>query len=250
MAKLSEYPVPVGLVAKSGVTFGGNLAVNSYDTATLAGSSTNVSAVGMYDATKRSAQAFVGCVSSAPMSLGGNEHIYGNAASGVGALPPEANGSASIGDLSWAKGAQPGHVTNNFTLVMPDVIAPYSSANPPQTIKANIHSTYCDYLLNGGNYMISSIAGKNLYVSNSSILYVTGDAAANQIVYAQGAKLDLYVGGKAVPVIKLYNELTNTDGSFTLSQAVAPVQLRVLGMNSCTNLSMTGGAPCESQFER
>jgi hypothetical protein len=241
-AQLSQVPVPLGLVAKSLVSFGGNVGVDSYDTQTLSGSSTNIAAVGMYDATKRSALAFVGCPSSAPMSLGGNQHIYGYAASGVGALPPTANGSASIGDFSVAKGTQSGHVTNNFTIDLPDVVAPYSSANPPISVSTNIHGSAYDYYLGGGNFMASSIAGKALYVKSKSMLYVTGDASASKITLANGAKLDFYVGGGSIPVVpNLYNELTNADGTFTLSRAVAPTQLKLLGMNTCTNLSMTGG---------
>jgi hypothetical protein len=245
-AQLSEYPVPVGIVAKTSLSFGGNLGVDSYDTQTLATSSTNTSAIGMYDSTKKSALAFVGCVSSAPLALSGNEHIYGYAASGVGALSPTANGSASIGDFSQTKGVEAGYVTNNFYIALPDVVAPYSSANPPTAVSTNLHGQTCNYFLNGGNYMISSIAGKYIYVANNSILYVTGDAAAARITFAttatNAAKLDLYVGGTSLPVVPLYNELTNSGGTYTLSQAVAPAQLKLLGMNSCTNLSMTGNS--------
>jgi hypothetical protein len=244
-AQLSEYPMPVGIVAKTSLSFGGNLGVNSYDTQTLAGSSTNTSAVGMYDSTKKSALAFVGCVSSAALSLGGNEHIYGYAASGVGALTPTANGSASIGDFNQVKGAEAGFVTNNYYMPLPDVVAPYSSANPPTAV-STIHGNSYNYILNGGNYIISSLTGKGLYVSNNSVLYVTGDATASKITFANNgtnyAKLDLYVGGATLPVIPLYNELANTNGTYTLSQAVAPAQMKLLGMNSCTNLAMSGGS--------
>jgi hypothetical protein len=247
VAKVSSLPVPVGLVAKSSLAFGGNLGVDSYDTGSLASSSTNTSATGMYDSSKRSAEAFVGCVSTAPLSLGGNEHIYGYAASGVGTLYPTAQGSASIGDFSVAKGAQTGHVTNNFSMVLPDVVAPFSSANAPSngTGTNKIHGRSYNYVLKGGNYMVSSLSGMSLYVSNSSVLYVIGDATAGSITFAPstnagGTKLDLYVGGTTVPHPDLYNELA--DASFTQSSAVAPVQLRVLGLNNCTTFSLNGGA--------
>jgi hypothetical protein len=247
VANMSSIPAAVGLVAKSTLSFGGNLGVDSYDTSNLATSSTNKSATGMYDSSKRSAAAFVGCVSTAPLALGGNEHIYGYAASGVGTLYPTAQGSASIGDLTVIKGAQTGHVTNNFSMILPDVVAPFSSANAPSsgTGTNKIHSRSYDYVLKGGNYIVSSLSGMNLYVSDSSVLYVTGDATAGSITFAAstnagGTRLDLYVGGTTVPHPDLYNELA--DGSFTQSAAVAPVQFRVLGLNNCTTFNLNGGA--------
>src|SRR5438270_2821581 len=125
-------------------------------------------------------------------------------------------------------------------MTMPDVVPPYSSASTPPS-GTNIHGTSYTYVLNGGNYIISKLTGLTLYVSNSSVLYVTGDATASQIVYAPGTKLDLYVGGKMVPHPDLRNELANADGSFTLSWAVAPEQFRILGLNSCTTMNMSGG---------
>jgi len=137
-AQNSSIPMPVGLVARSSVGFGGNVGVDSYDTSSLATSSTNTSAFGMYDSSKRTAQAFVGCVGPVAMSLSGNEHIYGSAASGVGALMPNVSGSASIGDFSTGKGRQAGHYTNNFSMSLPDVVPPFSAASAPLTVTNKI----------------------------------------------------------------------------------------------------------------
>jgi hypothetical protein len=127
-------------------------------------------------------------------------------------------------------------------MTLPDVIAPYSSGSaPPKGGGGNkIHGRVYDYVLTGDNYLASTLNSlASIYVSNSCVLYVTGDFSLSHVVFAPGTKLDLYAGGTTVPCPTLYNELTNA--SFTLSTAVAPSQFRVLGLNSCTTLSMTGG---------
>jgi hypothetical protein len=239
-ARSSSIPTPVGMIAKTLLDFTGNVSVDSYDTSSLASSSTNSSAVGMYDATKRGAQGFVGCVGSAPLNLGGNQHVYGYAASGVGALTPTAKGSASIGDLSWVKGVQSGHASNNFTMNMPDVLAPFTSAAAPLTPTNKIYGKYYDLAFNKGNYLASSVPTlANIYVSNYSTLYIPNDCTINMIVFAPGAKLDFYYGGSLMPHVDLFNQITN--GVPSLSSAVAPVQFRIYGLNNCTRMNIAGG---------
>jgi hypothetical protein len=240
-AKNSSFPTPVGMVAKTLMDFTGNVSVDSYDSSNPASSSTNASAVAMYDATKRDAQAFVACTGSAALALGGNQHVYGYAASGVGALTPTAKGSALIGDLSWVKGVQSGHASNNFAMTLPDVQAPFSSAAAPFIPTNKIYGNSYDLALGSGNYLASSVPKlASIYVSNSSVLYIPDDCSLSLVVLGPGAKLDVYIGGSGMPFPTVKTQITN--GVPSTSSAVNPANIRWLGLNNCTWTGFAGGS--------
>jgi hypothetical protein len=81
----------------------------------------------------------------------------------------------------------------------------------------------------------------NIYVSNTSVLYIPNDCSLANLVLAPGAKLDVYIGGTGIPHPKVYTQITN--GVPSWSQAVNPANIRWLGLNSCTWMGYAGGNP-------
>jgi hypothetical protein len=228
----STIPRAVGMVAKNGISFNGNLAIDSYDS-TNAQHSTN----GRYDAAKAGDKALV--ATPWGFNLGGNSTIAGKVASGPsGSIT--LGGSAKVGDTAWVnsknKGLQAGHSTNTFAAAIPDVVAPYTSATAPAS--GTVSNTSYNYVLNGGNYMATNLnsGGGNtrMIVTAPSVLLVTGAITLEDIVFAPGATLDLYI---ATPSISFCPEVEG----MTSSQTVTPIQFRVWGLSTCTNMDMTGG---------
>jgi hypothetical protein len=228
----STIPRTVGMVAKNGITFKGELGVDSYNS-TNALNSTN----GKYDPAKAGDQATV----ETPLgfSLGGNSHVYGYVACGSGGSIT-AGGNAKVGDSAWVdgknKGIQPGHWTNNFNAAIPDVVAPFTSAAAPTS--GTVSNTSYNYVLNGGNYMATNLTAgggnTSMIVTAPSVLVVTGNVSLASVVFAPGASLDLYI---ATPSISF----CPTIAGMTSSQAVTPIQFRVWGLPSCTSMDMTAG---------
>jgi hypothetical protein len=73
-----------------------------------------------------------------------------------------------------------------------------------------------------------------MIVTAPSVLLVTGAITLEDIVFAPGATLDLYI---ATPSISFCPEIEG----MTSSQTVTPIQFRVWGLPTCTNMDMTGG---------
>ena len=67
-----------------------------------------------------------------------------------------------------------------------------------------------------------------MVVESDSVLYVTGDVNLDQIVFLNGAKLDLYVGGDTI----------NMNATITGAKST---QFKVFGLPTCTSMNMTGG---------
>jgi len=162
--------------------------------------------------------------------MGGNSHVKGYVAAGPGGTVV-ASGSASVGDKNYnGKGIQPGHFTNNFTMSTPSVVAPFDSADAPDTNTVN--GTSFDYVLEGGDYMAanldSSVYGGTMMVTESSTLYVTGTINLSRIVFAPGVRLDLYVGGPTISFAPV------------VVDATAP-QFTVFALPSCSSFSLNNG---------
>jgi hypothetical protein len=132
-----------------------------------------------------------------------------------------------VGDKTWnKKGIQPGHSTNDCTQTFAPVLVPYTSGDMPGT--NNVGGTNYDYVLGAGQYYISNLTstvyGGTMLVTDTAILYATGNVTVNTIVFAPGARLDFYVGG-------------TTMGTPTLVGATAP-QFTIFALPSCTTLTM------------
>ena len=140
-------------------------------------------------------------------------------------------GNATVGDKSYnLKGIQPGHFTNNFTLVMPDVVAPFQFAYPPLT--GSVNGTNYSYILDGGRFMAANLnsggSATTLYVGAPSILYVTGDIQLSQVVFAPGAQLALYMAAPSITIAPVVVGAT-------------PPQFTLWALPSCTSLTLNGG---------
>ena len=119
---IASYNFP-GIVARV-LTLGGNFGADSYDS-----SDPLYSTGGAYDPTKASDKAFIATTGSG-FVVNGSSHILGTVASGSGKVT--AAGAGMVGDKNWAsKGIQSGHATNGFSMTLPDVSAPFSSASAP-----------------------------------------------------------------------------------------------------------------------
>jgi choice-of-anchor A domain-containing protein len=114
---------------------------------------------------------------------------------------------------------------------MPNVSPPFLSANAPTN--GTVNGDNYTYVLEGGKYMTSNLdaAGSSttLMVQSDSILYVTGNVNLSKIVFAPGAKLDLYLGGAAINFTP------------TLVGATAP-QFSIFGLPTCTSFDLSGGS--------
>jgi hypothetical protein len=214
-----------GLMAGT-IYFGGDFKADSYDS-----TDPTASTGGFYDPAKAGAQALIATTGSG-YSIGGNSTVRGYVAAGPGGLVT-VSGSTSVGDMTWkSKGIQPGHSTNNFTMSNPSVIPPFDASDPsidtPQTNK--VTGTNYDYVLYGGDYLStnlnSALYGGTMYVGDASTLYVTGPINLSKIVFAPGARLDLYVGGGSITFAPTIIGATGPD--FT-----------IFALPSCSSLKLT-----------
>ena len=210
-----------GLMANT-IYFGGDFRADSYDS-----SDPTASTGGFYDPKKATAEALI-ATTGPGYSIGGNSFVRGYVAAGPGGAV-SCTGSASVGDMTWnQKGIQTGHSTNNFTMSTPSVVPPYTSADPPDTNMV-VNGTNYDYVLQGGAYFATNLNsttyGASMMVNDWSELYVTGPITLNKIVFAPGARLDLYVGGSTVTFAPV------------VVGATAP-EFTVFVLPSCTTLTL------------
>jgi hypothetical protein len=211
-----------GLMAST-ISLSGDLQADSYDS-----SDPLACTAGFYDPAKAGDQVLIASTGSG-FNMGGNSHVKGYVATGTGTVG--CSGSASVGDKNYnAKGIQPGHFTNNFTMSTPSVVVPYDSADAPETNMVN--GTSYDYVLEGGDYMAanlnSSVYGGTMLVTESSTLYVTGTINLTRIAFAPGVRLDLYVGGPTISFAPV------------VVGATAP-QFTVFALPSCSSFSLNNG---------
>jgi Tfp pilus assembly protein PilX len=225
-----SVPMQVGLSATS-ISFGGNLGVDSYDSSNPLYSNTNKYAG--YDPAKATAQALVALAPPGlNFSLGGSSQVLGSVAVPPGGVVTT-KGNASVGDASWnSKGIQPGHFSNTFTNTLPDVVVPAGLAGAGAPSSGTVNGTLYTYVLNG-NYGSTSLDGQgsstSIYVQGNSKVYVGGNINLNQIVFAPGTTLDLYVAASSV--------------SFNPTVVGAmPPQFRVWGLPTCTSMNINGNS--------
>jgi hypothetical protein len=212
-----------GLVASS-IFLSGDLQADSYDS-----SDPLASTGGFYDPAKAGDEALIATPGTG-YALGGNSHIKGYVATGPGGSVA-ISGSASVGDKNYkSKGIQSGHFTNNFTMSLPSVVAPFDSADAPES--GTVSGTGYDYVLEGGDYMItnlsSTVYGASLMVAESSTLYVTGTINLNKIVFVPGVRLDLYISAPSITFAPV------------VVGATAP-QFTVFALPSCSSFSLNNG---------
>jgi len=213
------------------MVFGGTLSIDSYDSSDPLSSNPANDTTGFYDPALATDVAFVANPVGG-FNLSGNAHILGFAAAASG-YNVTASGSATISSRGWSgKGIQRtplDHATNGFSMNMPDVTPPYQSGITPTN--GTVNGTNYTYVLAGGFYMGSNLVattyGKTMYVAAPSKLYVTGTIDLSQVVFTNGARLDLYLSQNNV---------------LCPSVIGAAPQFIVWGLDSCTTLILNGTA--------
>jgi len=137
--------IPIGLEATN-ITFGGDFKADSFDS-----TDERYSTGGMYDRAKRTAKVTI-ATPGASFRLSGSSEIRGLLATGPSTAVRFAGG-ALIGDLSFGgPGAQPGHLTNNFSATYPTIVAPFAANDDGVQFPPNgtVGNTTYTYVLNGG----------------------------------------------------------------------------------------------------
>ena len=114
------------------------------------------------------------------LNFGGGS-IYGPVATGPGGSIPAA---LNVGSHAWLAGHpgvdQPGWITSDMNVSLPDVQAPYNSGLPPMGGIVLGDTNIYTYILSSGNWQINggSFNGKVL-VTGKATLYVAPAAAVN-----------------------------------------------------------------------
>lgn len=147
-----------GMLARGKMYFGGDVIADSFDS-----TDTNKSTGGVYDASKKQANSFVGSNGNAAavIEANGSVQLYGSAATGpTGTIVT--GGGAKIGDAAWqasgSTGIQPGHSANDMNVFFPDVEVPFTSGYAVPSILAGlaalISGTNYTYALGNGTYQM------------------------------------------------------------------------------------------------
>jgi hypothetical protein len=226
-ARTSSVPPIPGFVANN-ISFGGDVGVDSYDSTDPLHSNRANNTTGYYDASRATDQALL-ATPGVVLNLGGNTHVKGYAAVGVGGTV-NLGGSATVGSASFGGSVQPGHVTNSFSYYMPEIKAPYASGATPTN--GYVNGIYYSYVLTGTNYLAVNLdadgSSTTMYVSNSSIVYVTGNLSVDKIFFNtnNAPRLDLYLASDVIFCPQVING--------------ASTQFYVWGLDSCTSMDMTG----------
>jgi hypothetical protein len=209
---------------------GNNVRIDSYD-----------SDVGPYDRRNPGDQGKVATNSRIVDDLNSwNAEIFGPVATGPGgsiAMGP----NGSIGDRAWhdsgKKGIQPGKFTDDSNMEFPDVELPYAIALPPEPGPLVHNGVTYDWVLRGGNYMISApmqLTGKIL-VTAPSVLIVNTDiklAGQDRLLIETNASLRLYANCQSVSI----------SGSGIINTGGIPENFMLLATSRCTSIQITGNA--------
>ena len=194
---------------------------------------------GEYDPAKRTAEAIIATTakSAGVVDLGNND-VYGRIGTGPGGSPNLANGT--VGDLAFVSNpandgkVQPGAVTDDVNLYIPDVLMPNPFAfglAPPSLTVSGVTYTY---VLGDGDWTLPAISGNSvkILVTGKARLYVAGSTTignAGSVNVAPGASLEFFANGN----IDIKGEVNNPGVAKSLS---------FLGMNNCLSVAISAGA--------
>ena len=204
MAKRQRPTDAGGIVGIDGVNLSGNnLTTDSFDSAD-ATKSTN----GKYDAGKAGDKGDVvsnsGLVNSVAV---GNADVKGHVSTGPNGTV-SIGSSGSVGSKQWVEGGnlgiQPGYVSDDANVDIPQVTAPYTTGfTPPKGNYAiqnpdGTTSTYDYVLFPGVNWVIGNLNGKVYVAPGNVTLYVKDSikiSGTDQIYLAHGSSLQIYMAG-------------------------------------------------------
>ena len=198
---------------------------------------------GQYDKTKRKDNGDIASVLGVVDILSiGNAKVYGSLHTGPGGTA-SIGPNGSVGTTNYvdggSKGIQTDHFADDINLSFPDVQVPFTSGyfTPgPGTISSNSYNYVLTNSAPSTNYQLSSFDG-TLYVAQSSVLYITGDATIKGIVIAPGAIVKIYQGTKSGSAVGL-----KVAGNNTANSAGYAYQLRYYGLPSVQSIDLDGNA--------
>ncbi len=230
----SDFLFTKGIVAKGVIDMNGNnVQTDSFDSATATG--------GVYSAGAAKSGGDVATNAGVANALNvGQADIYGHGATGPGgSISVGANGG--VGERAWVLAnqgkMQPGWTTSDMNVSFPDVSAPFSGGYSTPA-GGTVGTTAYTYVLNSGNYQLSSVSlsgTSKVYVSGAAVWYVTGNfsmSGQSQIILATGASLKLFVAGAS----------TSLGGKGVVNNSGKADNFSYWGLPTNTSLSMSGNA--------
>ena len=233
-----------GMVAKGTIDLNGNnIHTDSFDSVDPL-----YSTFGLYDAAKAKDNGDIASNSSLTNTVtSGNANIWGHVSTGP-------NGSISIGPNGVAGSKawdldplnlghiQPGWFTDDMNVSFPPVSPPFAGgAMAPGS--GNYNGDHYNYLLNGGNYEMSTLkitGQKDLVVTGPSVLWIDGDltlSGSGQITIAPGGSLMLYVGQPTGTGTK-----ASLGGNGIVNQSGNATNFFYYGLPSNTSIAYSGNA--------
>lgn len=230
------------LLAKNGVTLGGTVRVDSYNSQNPL-YSTN----GRYDPAKARDKGSVATVVSnmvAAVVVGGSVDIYGRIYTGPGDTI-KLNGGATVGSLAWHSGGnsglQSGWSQHDLNVDIPDAPTPPGGGLPLPTKTSNTFqgTSYPNsFLLSGTTYS----TGSALSLSSTERILVTGHvklhlthslkmAGQSQILIASNSSLTIYAAADV-----------DLSGGGVVNGSNLASNLTLYGLNTCTSMNYSGGS--------
>ncbi len=191
---------------------------------------------GFYDPLKAGDKADVHCTDGLLDSVNiGNAKLWGHVFTGpTGKLTYGAQGKvgsvAFQQDDSIKSGVEIGWWQNDYNSALPSVKAPFAVAPAPSG--GIVNGTNYNYILPGGNYMLSSVAGGKVLIAGKVVLYVTGsvDLSGNNDVleFTPGSSLEIYIGGQ-------YGRFGAVETPVTVA-----TDLKIFGLPTNTEMKLSG----------
>ena len=208
-----------GLVAKGQIDMNGNnVSTDSFDSADSL-YSTN----GLYSASKAKSRGDVATDSNLTNSLNvGNANIHGNLATGPG-------GSVSVG----ANGQVTGTISDDMNVQFDPVLPPFNGGYFTPS-GGTVNGVNYNYVLDSGNYQLSSLSGKVL-VRGNAVLWVTQSlsmSGQSSITIQSNKVLKLYVSAASASL----------GGNGVINQTGNATNFFYYGLPSNTSLSVSGNA--------
>ncbi len=238
MAILKQKQTEWGFVAKRDIVLNGNTYADSYIS-----TDTNWSTGGMYDPAKRRDNCGMASVSSlVPAIATGACQIFGSAATG-----PGGTASGNVGDGAWLSahtGIQPGHFSDDFNMVIPDVLWPPSNGwggwtgmpLPPKD-QTNTDGVVYEYILPTGDWQFedSSPKGNGWLVKGQVRILIDGEFNSvlngTAITLATNSSLELYLNGDM-----------SLGGQCVINPTGLTGNCMIYGLTKCTSIKYTAGA--------
>jgi hypothetical protein len=227
MAILKQTQNNWGFVAKRDIVLDGNTYADSYiSTDPL------YSTDGMYDPAKRRDNCGMASVSSlTPAIATGTCEIFGTAATGFGGTV-----TGNVGDGLWLAandGLQPGHVSDDFNMAIPDVAWPPTNwvvTALPSNNQTNDDGKVYQYILPQGDYVFTgntSPSGNGWLIKGKVRIHINGDYRSTlngpAITLATNSSLELYLGGEM-----------DLGGQTVINPTGLTSHCMIFGLNSCS----------------